>query len=373
MRKFIIFKIIFLISLSVLLFQCGGEKRSESDEKASKDKDPKVEERAEKNEDKTNDRVPVEVTSVKSGDISDYILLSSNLETEIMADIYSRIQGIVEKIYKEEGQYVQKGETMLSLEADEYVLKEKQAKVEFKKQQNNFNRMKAMHDKKLLSDEEFESTKFALESAQILWDEAKLNLAYMQIEAPISGRVGERTAKIGKRIQPTDKLFSVVNTSEMISIVYVPEKNINQLKIKQKAVVSSDHLTGEKFEAWIKRISPIVDPSSGTFKVTIGVRNRDGLLRPGMFINVNIIVDTHKNVVLVPKTAIVYENEYMNVFVVRDSVAYKIRLVPGFEDNEKVESTADLKTDDDIIIVGQAGMKNETPVNIVSRREKVLN
>jgi membrane fusion protein (multidrug efflux system) len=249
------------------------------------------------------------------------------------------------------------------------VLAEKRASVEYQKQQNNYKRLKAMHDQSLLSDEEFESARYALETAEIQWKEAKLNLDYTFIKAPISGRVGERSVKIGKRIQPTDKLYSVVNTSEMIAVLFIPEKNLGLLRIGQRAIIFSDNLENTEFSGVIKRISPVVDPASGTFKVTVGVRDKSNRLRPGMFVNVRIIVDTHENVTLVPKTAVVYENEYMNVYVVRDSVAHKIRLKPGFEDHEKIESTQDIEPGEKIIVVGQAGMKDQTRVNIVSERK----
>jgi len=200
-----------------------------------------------------------------------------------------------------------------------------------------------------------------------------LRLDYMSIRSPIAGWVGERLTKIGARVQPSDKLFSVVNNTQIIAVVYVPEKNINELKIGQQAIITSENLAGENFESSIKRISPVVDPSSGTFKVTVGVKNRGQKLKPGMFVNVHLIIDTHKDAILIPKTAIVYENEYLNVFVVRDSMAHKIRLEPGFQDSEKIESLNGLvKANDKVIVVGQAGMKDKTKVRIVSERENNL-
>ncbi|HHJ51590.1 MAG TPA: efflux RND transporter periplasmic adaptor subunit, partial [Caldithrix abyssi] len=331
------FRLFVILALSVaLLVQCKPGKRPDRPGNKPAATDSAAQRADGRMNPAANDQepVPVEVVTITKGDISNYILLSSNLETEIMADVYSRVQGIVDSIFKEEGQYVKKDEVMLTLEAKEYILKEKKARLEYEKQKSAYERLAAMYQKNLMSKEEFEKAKYAMETARVQWDEAKLNLSYTKIKSPISGRVGERLAKIGERIQPTDKLFSVVNNSQVIAVVYVPEKNINQLKIGQKAVVYSDHLQGEKFDAWIKRISPVVDPSSGTFKVTVGVRNRKNMLRPGMFVNVNIIIDTHKDVVLIPKTAIVYENEAMVVYVVRDGVAHKIRLTPGYEDNE---------------------------------------
>ncbi|MCB0283207.1 MAG: efflux RND transporter periplasmic adaptor subunit [Calditrichaeota bacterium] len=372
-RIFIV--LITLIVSGLMLTSCGnGEAASENnnaDSTASADSSKKDSTQNNKKQADNSDLIPVEITKLVKGEISNFILLSSNLETEIQADVYPKVQGIVEKILAEEGQFVNKDQVMLKLEAREYEIAEKKAQVEYNKQLSNFERLKDLHAEKLLSDEEFEQAKYTKETALLTWQDAKLQLDYTSIRTPISGWVGERLTKVGARIQPTDKLFSVVNNSEMIAVVYVPEKNIGELEKNQPAIITSDHLGDKEFAGWIKRISPVVDPASGTFKVTVGLKS-DGGLKPGMFVNVHLIISTHEDAVLVPKTAIVYENEYMNVFVVRDSVAHKIRLKAGFEDSKKVEALQDLQEGDQVIVVGQAGMKDKTKVRVVAERENTL-
>ncbi len=360
------FVVVFILFGLFLLQACGGDRpqRPRRPQNFSDSSRKAAQSQAE--------RIPVEVMPVVRGDISKYLLLSSNLETEVMADVYSRIQGIVDSIFAEEGQYVKKGDVMLTLEAREYELAEQKARVEYEQQLRNFQRLEKMHAKKLLSDEEYEKAKYQLKAIEIAWNEAKLKLDFTKVRAPISGRVGQRLAKIGERIQPTDKLFSVVDNSQVIAVVYVPEKNMSEVKIGQKAYITSDYFKNQKFDGWIKRISPVVDPSSGTFKVTVGVRNRSARLRPGMFVNVHIVLDTHHNVILVPKTAVVYENENMYAYVVRDSVAHKVLLHTAYEDNEKVEVPVGIEEGEPVIVVGQAGMKDLTPVRIVNVRPNPL-
>jgi len=375
-------KLRFLTTTSVFFFllyilaSCGGEgtAQNKSDEaKNDSTAADSTKDNEEKKKEKVSDLIPVEVTAVGTGEISSFILLSSNLETEVQADVYARAQGVVEKILTEEGRYIAKDSVMLKLEAREYEIAVNKARVEYEKQLSIYNRQQVMFDEKLLSQEEFDQVKYTMESAKYTLEDAQLRLDYMSITSPISGWVGERLTKIGARVQPSDKLFSVVNKTQVIAVVYVPEKNINELKMSQPAIVTSENLKGEPFEARIKRISPVVDPSSGTFKVTVGVKNRDQKLKPGMFVNVHLIIDTHKEATLVPKTAVVYENEYMNVFVVRDSIATKIRLEPGFQDSEKIEALNDtLLPDDKVIVVGQSGMKDKTKVRIVAERENKI-
>ena len=110
----------------------------------------------EKDDEKKAELIPVEVTTVKSGIISDFILLSSNLETEKMADVYSRVQGLVEKIYAQEGVIVQKGKRLMDLEADEYILAEERARLNYLQQKADFDRLEAMYRQDLLSIEEFD-------------------------------------------------------------------------------------------------------------------------------------------------------------------------------------------------------------------------
>ena len=196
--------------------------------------------------------------------------------------------------------------------------------------------MEAMYQQNLLSNEEFEKAKYTLGGLEVDWRQAKLNLSYTQIKAPIAGVVGDRLIKPGDRIQPTDQLYSVINTTEMIAVVYAPEKNLGSVVKNQTAYITSDHLPGKQYEGWIKRVSPVVDPQSGTFKITIGVKNINNILRAGMFVNTHIITATHENAVLIPKTAIVYENEQLSVYVVRDSLAIKVALKVGFQDHRKV-------------------------------------
>ncbi len=365
--------LILLITLSLAAFQIScsnseadGQKGTNGSHKAQADSSKEDSEKEKKSEETL---IPVETTTVSRGTISSYLLYSTNLETEMMTDVYTRVQGLVEKINLEEGTYVAKGQVLLELEADEYILAEEKAHVEYQQKQSMHNRSKAMADKNLLSNEEYETAKFAADAARIAWEQAKLNLKYTKITSPISGVIGERLCREGDRIQTSDKLFTVVNSDEMIAVVHVPEKEIGIINKGQQAYIYSDHIKGYLFPGWIKRVSPVVDPQSGTFKVTIGVRNTDNKLRPGMFVNSRIVTNTHNNAILIPKTAIIYENENMNIFVVRDSIAHKIRLDVGYQDHEKIESLSSIEEGDKIILVGQAGLKDQTKVKIVTNRE----
>ena len=372
-RKILIELIVFFM-FCLFIYNCGdgnakGDGGQDNDSTAVTENDSTGKEMDENKSKEDEELIPVEVTTIKRGSISDYILLSTNLETEQMADIYSRIQGLVQRNLVEEGDFVKKNQLLATLEADEYKLAAERARLNYFRQKADFDRLTAMFKQDLLSNEEHEQAKYTTDGLKIEWEQAKLNLSYTKIRSPITGVIGDRFTKPGDRIQPTDRLFTVINTNEMIGVVYVPEKELGNIEKNQVAYITSDNLRGKRFIGWVKRVSPVVDPQSGTFKVTIGVKNKNKKLRSGMFVNAHIVTDTHEKAVLIPKTAIVYENEYMNVFVVKDSVAHKITLIPGFQDHEKVEALSDINEGDKVIVVGQAGLKDQTRVKIAMERE----
>lgn len=360
-----------MICLAVVALNCAGEETHKENGKNGSATDQVPGKKGDKKR-KKEDLTPIETTVVTTGDISSFILLSSNLETEKMTDVYSRVQGLIKRIPVEEGDYVREGQLLMELEPDELALQEARARVDYEQEKNLYERKQAMFDKQLLSKEEFETSSFAVKAKKILWQEAKMNLERTQITSPISGFIGERLRRPGDRIQPSDKLFSVVNNDEMIAVVHTPEKEIGLIRKGQKAFVTSQHLHEKQFAGWVKRVSPVVDPQSGTFKVTVGLRNDDNRLRPGMFVNVHIITDVHTNTVLIPKTAVIYENENVHVFVVRDSTAKKVTLDTGYQDYEKIESRSGIKPGEKIIVVGQAGLKDGAKVKVVAEQDNPL-
>jgi RND family efflux transporter MFP subunit len=143
------------------------------------------------------------------------------------------------------------------------------------------------------------------------------------------------------------------------------EKDALRTKAGQRAEILSEALPEHKFAGEVDRVSPVVDPSSGMVRVTIRVADRQRLLKPGMFVNVHLITDTKRNAVLIPKKAVIYDDNQQFVYVVRqDTLALKVPLKPGYTDRDRVEALHGLDIGDTIIVVGHSGMKDSTKVKI---------
>jgi membrane fusion protein (multidrug efflux system) len=314
---------------------------------------------------KPEEGVPVKVEPVQTGMISSYLLYSSTVESEESVDVYPQVAGLVKEVRVEEGQFVSAGDTLIRLEDDEARLAVADAEVRFRKLEGDFKRTEEMHGRKIISNQDFEAKRYDLRQAEIAWERAKLALSHTAVKSPIAGVVADRMVELGDRVAPSVKLCSVVNLNNLIVRVFVPGREVRSLAAGQPVMLTSDFLPGAKLRGQIKRISPVVDPSSGTFKVTVGVLGGDGALKPGMFVNAHIVTATHEDAVIVPKSAVVYDDGLPYVFVARDTVAERVRLDVGFADGEKMEVRAGVKRGDQIVVVGQNGLKDKARIRAI--------
>ncbi|MDA0710812.1 MAG: efflux RND transporter periplasmic adaptor subunit [bacterium] len=314
---------------------------------------------------KVQEGVPVKVLLVETGEISEHVLYSSTVEAEATIDIYAQGSGFVRRILVEEGTKVAEGQVLVELVDDDLKLDESEAKLAFQKIEAQLVRKAELYNRKLLAKEEYEDLRMTVEQAKIRWERAKLALAQAHVRAPASGVITNRLVKIGDRVGQSSKLYEMVNLSRLIAQVHVPGQGMQSLVIGQFALITTDFLPDLKFEGHILRISPVVDPSSGTFKVTLELNADDRRLRPGMFVNAHIVTATHEHAVLVPKRAVVYDDGMPHVFVVSDSTAQKVRFVIGFDDTEHVEVVSGVEKGDLIVVVGQNGLKDNARVRII--------
>ncbi len=309
--------------------------------------------------------VPVKVSVVETGKISQHVLYSATVEAEETIDIYARGSGLVRRVLVEEGAQVREGQVMVELVDDELKLNEAEAKLAHQKLEGQLRRKEELFNRQLLAKEEYEDLKINVEQSKIRWERARLSLDYARVRAPVSGVISKRSVKLGDRIGASTKLYEMVNLSRLIAYVHVPGQGMHNLAVGQPALVTTDFLPGTNFQGKILRISPVVDPGSGTFKVTLELKSKNRLLRPGMFINAHIVTATHPRAVLVPKRAVVYDDGMPHVFVVSDSTVNKIRFEMGFDDTEFVEVLAGVKKGDQIVVVGQNGLKDKAKVRII--------
>ena len=342
----------------------GNDTKGKNQEKSEIKKDKKDRDRGKAADgSEETDTIPVSVKSPERGNINSFLLFSSNIDTDKMVDIYPMTSGIIEKIILDEGDRVSRGTVLAVLDDREASINEQKAKITYEQQKAEFDRQKEIFEKELISREEYEKLRFNLEQSRLDWEQKKLMLSYTRITSPISGLVSKRYIKSGNRINTNELAFTVVYTEEKIAVVNIPEQEKDQIFLKQKAVISS----GEKvLYGYIKRISPAIDPESGTFKTTIEIKDEKNSLVIGQFVNVRIIKKVHENVILVTKDVLMFEGDRVFVFLINDdNIAYKKEVKTGFDDGSKVEITSGIEITDKLVSAGKSSLKNDSKVKII--------
>jgi membrane fusion protein, multidrug efflux system len=148
--------------------------------------------------------------------------------------------------------------------------------------------------------------------------------------------------------------------------VFVPERELARLKPGQSASISVDALAGRNFPAIVKLVSPTVDAATATFKVTLEVHDPKGDLKPGMFSRVGIVFERRSEALTIPRVALLDTDGSSNVFIVSGGKAEQRAIKTGLSNAGKVEVTDGLTGKEQVVIVGQNGLKDGNPVRVVS-------
>ena len=362
------------IALTLLLIGTGGCRQKNSEPGGTAETSGKGDAKAKDGESEiaATETVPVEVSEARIGDISSSLLFNSTLETEGAVEIYPEIAGLVRELLVEEGDRVEAGDVLLRLNDDELRVLAKEAEVDLERLESTFRRTQDLSERGMINDQDFETVRFDLAQARLRVETARLRLDQTTIRAPVTGVITERAIQIGARVAPGTRLFGMMRLDEMIARVFVPGRYLTSVKVGQEATLSSDFLPDVALDGQVKRISPVVDPKSGTFKVTVAVNAPADQAPPGLFVSIRIITDTRTNTVLIPKEALVYEGGRRFIFTVLDGKASKIGLEGGYETATVVEARSEVEAGTPVIILGQNGLKDGTPVRVINSGGTVL-
>ena len=309
--------------------------------------------------------IPVEVMDVSRGTISAYYSNTATLEAVEEANIVSKVRGIIQEINVEEGDDVRAGQVIAKIEDDQYRIEAERAKATLDRMYNDFQRNKELFEKQLISAEVYENSRFEYEAQKSAYELAQLNYQHTSIKSPISGVISERMVKKGNMIGIDQQVFRVTDFDPIQAILYVPEHERSKIRKGQRAELLADAIPGQLFTGRVERISPTIDPTTGTFKVTVYMDQNQENLRPGMFGRVKIVYDTRENTKMIPKAAIISEDETQSVFVIKDSLAFRKNIRTGYINGTNIEVIDGLEDGEMVVTTGQGSLTDSTKVNIV--------
>lgn len=339
----------------------GGDGEAAADGEKKKDGEP------------AEEAVPVEVVALERGRIESVLRFSTNLEAESAVQVISEAARQVVELKVEEGDHVRRGDVLLRLQDEEQRLNLEKARSQLENAEREFERQKRLHEQNLISEQTFNDSAYETDQLRIALEDAELQLSYAEVRAPISGTITTRHVNLGDHVSIGMPLFDMVDFDSIVARVFVPEKNLADLRVGLPARVKADASRASDYECRVKRIAPVVDPKSGTVKVTVDVGHREGL-RPGMYVDVDLVVAANEQAVRVPKRALVYDND--QVFVYRLGTQDRVERVfiePRLSDKYWVEPNTGLIQGDRVVVAGQAGLKDGALVELADHENGAKN
>ena len=338
-----------------------------------------------------NGVVPVVVATAHRGDLPVYFKGLGNVTAFNTVTVRSRVDGQIVKINFTEGQYVNQGDSLIEIDPRPFQVQLEQAEGQLAKDQAQLKDVQIDYERyQLLFKEgvvprqqvdtqqaqvgQFEG---AIKADQAQIDNAKLQLAYSHITAPISGRVGLRLVDVGNIVHATDTNGLLVITQlQPISVIFtLPQDQLPQVMSRMRSgaameVDAYDRDDTQKIAAGkLLTIDNQIDTTTGTYKLKAVFQNAKNELFPNQFVNVHLLIDTKKGVVLVPATAVLRGPKGMYVFAVDRSNKVKVKSITLAETTGSVSGITSGLADGDVVVIdGQDKLQDGSEVDPRTQR-----
>ncbi len=300
---------------------------------------------------------PVELAQVQRGSITTFLEATTTLEARSSATLVAAAPGQLKELAVEEGDWVRKGDLLARIDDTAARLAVERAEVAVHLAERESERGRQLRELGFLSDKETDDLEWRQRNAAVALHEAQYNLTQTRLTAPFSGRVTARMINVGETVTPGRDCFRVEEFNPLLARLYFPERELARVRPGQGAVLTLDALPGRTFEARVSLVNPVVDRANGTFKVTLEVRDPQGLLRPGNFARVRLRTGSFDDVLLIPQRAMVSEDGESFVFAARGDTVVRVAVKVGAISGDTVQILAGLASGDRVVTVGQGGLK----------------
>ncbi len=323
----------------------------------------------------------VEVATVIEKEVMSRITLVGTGDPWIETVVASEEEGVVRKIFIEEGDRVKKNQLLceqdnsrlkLDIEAAKYALSE--AKILRAKAKRDWERQEQLFDINSVSGKAYDDARFNYDASRKKVNRLRAvrksledQLKKKQIKAPVSGYVVKRHCQVGQWLGEGDPVITLVVPDPIRFMVPVPERYVPSIKKGDQAVVTFDALPGETFQGKIEAVIPKADAGARTFPVRINISNSKGAIKPGMLGRATLPAGDPHKALLVPKDSLVLSGNRKVVYVVIDQTARLVPVETGAAHGPLIEVKGDLKADLKVVVRGNERLRPGQPVQIVPK------
>lgn len=323
----------------------------------------------------------VDIGTVSRRDVRPVLQFSANLEAVWAADVSSKVDGRIASLYVDEGDAVTAGAVIAVLDTDELLPEVNQAqgslyeaKANLEQAGLDLKRAQQLADQGAIAAEALDTARIkrdlatgAVESAQGVVDQLRARLDNANVIAPRDGIVTKRYLQAGVYTKTGSPIISLADVSCVLAKAAVGESEVSQLKIGSMAAVRVDALGSRVFSGKVTRITPAAALPSRTFTAEISIPNGDRALLPGMFAQVEVAGEVHKNALVVPESALVLREDQKSVYVVgADNKVQQRILSLGYVGGGWAEVLSGVREGERIVLSGQNKLRDGSSIDLPS-------
>ncbi len=293
--------------------------------------------------------LPVRLHEVAPEELVERLSTTGTVRANEQVELVSEISGKVAEILFEEGSRVAKGEVLLKIDDSELAAERQRIVHQLELAESREARQRELLEEGVQSQQDYD---FALSQVNVLRSQASLIEARLQkteIRAPFAGTVGLRYVSLGSYLTPQTKIASLQDIDPVKIDFAVPEKYAQKVRVGGEVdfqVCGSDGpCTGRRFA-----LAPRVASGTRSLSLRATSSNPRGLLLPGAFADVEVVIRRVDDALSVPSLAVIPELGGKKVFVYEDGKAQVRRVETGLRSAEKVEITAGLEAGDKVIV-----------------------
>ena len=217
----------------------------------------------------------------------------------------------------------------------------------------------------ILNDIFFKESSFVEKGDKLFSILSTSSIGEILITAPFNGYVGITDYKIGDKLKNGDLLLTLDDMSSMKAFIYLPEKILPQISENIKYIASSKLFPDQKYFGVISNIDQRVNRDSRTIRAYAIIDNKNKNLRPGLLLNIDIVLDEIKDTMLIPEESVLTSKDYSYVFIIDEDVAKLKKVNLGITSNGMIQILSGLKSNDKVVTLGHEKLKDGSKIKII--------
>jgi membrane fusion protein, multidrug efflux system len=283
------------------------------------------------------------------------------------------LPGIVDQILFESGDAVREGQTLAILDTRQEQAQMAAAEAQRLLARLNFNRMQELLDQRVISKAEYDSATAQSRQAEARVDEIRASIERKTIRAPFSGILGIRQANKGQYLGGGTAVVPLQSLNPIYVNFGIPQQAIGQVRVGRTVRINSETLGNASFDGRITAIDSVVDETTRNIQVQATLANPDGKLRPGMFVQTEIVLGASQPIIALPASAISYAPYGDSVFIVSDMKDDKGHTYRGVRQQivklggargDQIAVLSGIKAGDEVVTSGLFKLRNGAAVQI---------